>query len=65
MRGGTHRGDILRAGMQNVSYIVGENNGVGVRYINASIPIYIGEILGTPTQNLFYIRIRGMHIQLV
>ena len=49
-------GDILHGGTQNFSYIV------GVRYINASIPIHIGEImrrgmqnLSTPTQNLSYI----------
>ena len=36
-------------------YSMGKQHGVGVRYINHSIPIYIGEILHTPMQNLSYI----------
>ena len=34
---------------------MGKHLGVGVRYVDASIPIYIGEIMHTPTQNLSYI----------
>ena len=36
-------------------YSMGKQHGVGVRYIKASLPIYIGEILRTSTQNLSYI----------
>ena len=65
-----NRGDILW-GTQSLSYIIGEifcvgyvkfllynrgkHHGVGVRYKYARFPIYIGEIMHTPTQNLSYI----------
>ena len=33
----------------------GKHFGVGACYVDTSIPIYIGEIMRTPTQNLSYI----------
>ena len=33
----------------------GKHHGVGVRYNYARFPIYIGEIMRTPMQNLSYI----------
>ena len=36
-------------------YNTGTHLGVGVRYVDASIPIYIGEIMCKGTHNLSYI----------
>ena len=36
-------------------YNIGKHLGVGVRYVDASISIYVGEIMRTLTHNLSYI----------
>ena len=40
---------------KSLLYNRGKHYGVGVHYKYARFPIYIGEIMRTPTQNLSYI----------
>ena len=55
--------DVFMGYTKLLLYSMGKQHGAGVHYIKASLPIYIGEIMHTPTQNLLYYR--GMRIQLV
>ena len=50
-------GKILRGYEKSFLYSMGKRHGVGVRYIKASLPIYIREILHGGTQNLSYISV--------
>ncbi len=46
---------ILSIATQHLSYIMGVDGSVPLRYLNDAIPLYIGKIHRSMTQNLFYI----------